>query len=100
MKLRPINETRRPDGTMTSETAYRLLKRRGGLAGAAVLRARGFRDLEKARAISILVRRAKSLEKASCAHCKPLHESVLRILASLQQQPASTIQAEDLAKLR
>lgn len=35
--LRPINETRRPDGTLTSETAYRLLKRRGGLARAAAL---------------------------------------------------------------
>ena len=32
--LRPINETRRPDGTLTSETARRLLSRRGGRARA------------------------------------------------------------------
>lgn len=33
-KLRPINETRKPNGQLTSETAYRLKQRQAGLASA------------------------------------------------------------------
>ena len=97
--LRPINETRRADGTLTSETASRLLRRRGGLASAALLRADGFRQLERARLVSALVRRAKSLEKVSCKDCKALGESMRKQLALLMAKPDETPITEQDARL-
>jgi hypothetical protein len=61
-RLRPIDETRRPDGTLTSETAYRLLKRRGGLARATQQRADGFKMLAEMRRKSNLVRSLNALD--------------------------------------
>src|SRR5215467_11674040 len=68
-KLRPIDQTRRPDGTMTSETAARLLRRRGGLACAAKNRLNGFENLKRGRLKSLAVRTAKSLRNRRCKHC-------------------------------
>ena len=81
-KLRPINETRRPDGTMTSETAYRLLKRRGGLARAAQQRADGFKMLAEMRRKSNLVRSLNAAVRRNCHHCGPFRRKVLALLAS------------------
>ena len=100
-KLRPINETRRPDGTLTSETARRLLSRRGGLKTAALLRQDGFKQLVRARLISIIVRRSKALQRRSCGDCKALGESMSRQIAELMSQrhkPTERITRED-AKL-
>ena len=69
-RLRPIDETRRPDGTLTSETAYRLLKRRGGLARAAQMRPEGFITLKQARENSIVVRTLKAKRRSKCDPCK------------------------------
>src|SRR5882757_7378668 len=90
--LRPIDETRRPDGTLTSETAYRLLKRRGGLARAAQMRAEGFITLKQGRENSILVRTLKAKRRSKCDQCKAFSE---KILAMLERKPGEPLSAED-----
>jgi hypothetical protein len=97
-KLREINKTRRPDGTLTSETAYRLMKRRGGLARAAQLRANGFRDLAIMREKSILVRTLKAGQRRSCKQCKAFAEKVLALLAA-ERKTNQPIDIEDLRRL-
>ena len=84
--LRPINQTRRPDGTLTSETAYRLLKRRGGLARAAQMRADGFITLKQGRENSILVRTLKAKRRSKCDQCKAFSESMLKALTVLTRK--------------
>jgi hypothetical protein len=76
--LRPINETRRSDGTLTAETARRLLCRRGGLARAAQQRADGFKMLAEMRRKSILVRTLKAASRCACHHCEAKAESMLK----------------------
>jgi hypothetical protein len=88
-KLRPINETRRSDGTLTSETAYRLLKRRGGLARAKQMRAEGFITLKQARENSVLVRTLKAKRRSTCDQCKAFSEKVLRMLEAKPSEPLS-----------
>jgi hypothetical protein len=77
--VRPINETRRPDGTLTSETAYRLLKRRGGLARAHQLRQDGFKALAEMREKSILIRSLKAKQRARCVQCKAFAERMIAL---------------------
>jgi hypothetical protein len=93
--LRPIDETRGPHGQLTSETAARLLRMRGGYARAQQMRQDGFKSLAYARVISALVRRAKSIERASCNHCKPFHSSVLEAIAALRAQHYAPITRTD-----
>jgi|HubBroStandDraft_6_1064221.scaffolds.fasta_scaffold1182987_1 hypothetical protein len=78
--LLPIDETRRSDGTLTSETAYRLLKRRGGLARAAQQRADGFKMLAQMRPKSNLVRSLNAAVRRNCHHCEAFSERVLKSL--------------------
>lgn len=98
--LRPINETRRADGTLTSETARRLLSRRGGIANAQRLRLDGFRQLEKARLVSALVRRAKALQKCSCGSSKGLSDYLTRALEALRHDEPIPLQENDARLLR
>lgn len=75
--LRPIDETRRPDGTLTSETARRLLSRRGGLARAKQRSEDGFKMLAAMREKSRLARSLKAAVRRDCHHCKAFAEKML-----------------------
>ena len=97
VKFRPINETRRPDGTLTSETARRLLCRRGGLKRAQQLRVEGFKLLDEIRLKSNLMRSAKAAVKRQCLVCKGLGARMLLMLEA-QSEPPEQITRED-AKL-
>ena len=68
--LRPINETRRPEGTPTSETARRLLSRRGGLARAKQQSADRYKMLAETREKSILARSLKAAVRRDRHDCK------------------------------
>lgn len=98
-KLRPINETRRPDGTLTSETARRLLCRRGGLKRAEQQRATGFQMLHDIRPKSILMRSLKAGINRPCQSCSTFAESMLEAWSKLTDQSAPSIHPDDAAKL-
>src|SRR5262245_24947267 len=55
-KLRPINDTRGPNGQFTSETAFRLHQRRAALHRVRQNRAEGFQQLAEARELRRLYR--------------------------------------------
>jgi len=61
--LRPINQTRRANAQLTAETAYRLLKRRGGLARAKQQAADGFKMLAEMREKALMMRSLKAAVK-------------------------------------
>jgi hypothetical protein len=98
-KLRPINDTRGPHGQFTSETALRLLRRRGGLARAKQLRARGFRDLEYGRIKSIIVRRLKAHYNKPVCSCGIFREQVLSLLSRIHREGSTNLTAEELKLL-
>lgn len=93
--LRPIDETRRPDGTMTSETAYRLLERRGGLASAKQHSAEGYKMLALMRRRSNLVPCLNAAIRRNCQHCDPFTQRVLALLASEHPEVYEALTAED-----
>ena len=93
--LRPINETRRSDGTLTSETAARLLRRRGGLARAKQQSADGYKMLADMREEARLVRSLKAAVRRNCHQCGAFAESVLKSLARVNPQVHQPISAED-----
>jgi hypothetical protein len=93
--LRPINETRRPDGTLTSETARRLLSRRGGLARAKQQSADGYKMLAEMREKSLLMRSLKAAVRRDCQRCKAFAEKVLALLASEHPKVYAALTAED-----
>lgn len=93
--LRPINETRRPDGTLTSETARRLLSRRGGLARANQQAEDGYKMLAEMREKSRLVRSLKAAVRRNCHDCGAFAERVLKSLAKVQPQPHETLTPEE-----
>jgi hypothetical protein len=94
-KLCPINETRRPDGTLTSETARRLLSRRGGLARAKQQRADGYKMLAEMREKSLLMRSLKAAVRRDCHRCEAFAEKVLALLASEHPKVYAALAAED-----
>lgn len=88
-KLRPINETRRANGQLTSETGARLLRRRGGLHTQQRHRQSILERLARMRIKSLITRNAQSLAKQTCRDCKLLSISLteaLNRLESLYQQ--------------
>jgi len=93
--LRPINETRRPDGTLTSETARRLLSSRGGQARAKQQSADGYRMLAEMREKSILARSLKAGVRRDCHRCKPFAEKVLALLATEHPKVYAALREED-----
>lgn len=95
-KLRPINETRRPDGKMTSETAARLLRRRGGLNSAKRRREQGIlkAHMQMMCYRSALSRLALSKADSKCSVCRSLSERVTRYLASLDAAVGELSEAE------
>ena len=94
--LRPINETRRPDGTLTSETARRLLSRRGGLARAKQQSEDGYKMLAQMRGKSLLVRSLKAAVRRDCHDCKAFAESMLKAWAvAMGKQDASPLSEAD-----
>ena len=93
--LRPIDETRRPNGTLTSETARRLLSRRGGLARAKQQSADGYKMLAEMREKSLLARSLKAGVRRDCHRCKPFAEKVLALLASEHPKVYAALTAED-----
>jgi len=93
--LLPINETRRPDGTLTSETARRLLSRRGGLARAKQQSEDGYKMLAEMRDKSVLARSLKAAVRRDCHDCKAFAEKVLALLASEHPKVYEALAAED-----
>jgi hypothetical protein len=93
--LRPIDETRRPDGTLTSETAYRLLKRRGGLARARQQAADGYKMLAQMRSKSNLVRSLNAAVRRDCHHCEAFSERMLKSLVRVNPQVHEPLTPED-----
>ena len=92
-KLRPIDETRGPHGQFTSETAFRLYCRKGGLARARQQKADGYKMLNEMREKSTLVNRLKAAKRRECHRCAAFAESVLKSLARVNPQvhePLST----------
>lgn len=71
-KLRPINETRRPNGQLTSETAARLHSSKGGKACQRKHRNDILPRLAIGRTNSIATRRAQALSKFTCGDCQSL----------------------------
>lgn len=97
-KLRPINETRRANGQLTSETASRLFRVRGGRARAKQMAADGYQHLHSIREKAILTNRANAASRRTCKQCKSIGEAMLKLIAMMQRDyPA--IDATDLRKL-
>jgi hypothetical protein len=82
-KLRPIDETRGPRGQFTSETAFRLYCRKGGLARARQQKADGYKMLNEMREKSILAHRLKAANRRECHRCASFAESALKSLESI-----------------
>ena len=97
--LRPIDETRRPDGTLTSETARRLLSRRSGLARAKQQSEDGYKMLAEMREKSRLVRSLKAAVRRDCHDCRAFAEKVLKSLARVNPQVHEPLSAEDRRRL-
>jgi hypothetical protein len=106
-KLRPIDETRLADGRMTSETAARLLRRRGGLASAKKNRLNGFENLKRGRLKSLAVRTAMSLQNGRCKHCGAMSGRLAElsqryenlVAALLPPRPEAQLTADELAMI-
>ena len=93
--LRPIDETRGPRGQFTSETAFRLYCRKGGLARARQQKADGYKMLNEMREKSILVHRLKAAKRRECHRCASFAESILKSLARVNPQVHEPLGAED-----
>lgn len=82
-KLRPINETRAEHGKFTSETAYRLMRRKAGLARARQMKADGYALLNAVRAKGHLVSRLKAQAIHRCNVCANFRDEVLAVLRKI-----------------
>ena len=100
-KLRPINETRRPDGTLTSETARRLLCSRGGRSRAEQMKADGYSNILSQSSINKakLTKALKAASTRQCKACQTLAARVYALLATEHPQVYAALTAEDKAKL-
>lgn len=83
-KLRPINETRRANGQLTSETAKRLKSRRGGINNFKRNQAIILPRLASNRIKSIITRRSKALTEQSCMGCQSLAIHMTEQLSKLE----------------
>lgn len=91
-KLRPINDTRGPGGKFTSETAFRLYCRKGGLARARQQARDGYPNLVIGRVKSLIVRRLKA-HCCSCSDsCATFRSEIVGLLASLREQSAQQLE--------
>ena len=99
--LRPIDETRRSDGTLTSETAMRLLRVRGGKATAKKARALGFPNLRSQQSINKarLTMALKARPSRSQEQWQRFRDLVLRLLASEHPRIHETLTKSELLKL-
>ena|ERR1700676_3346327 len=91
-KLRPIDDTRRADGSFTSETSKRMLAVRGGRARAKQQAADGYSLLNSIRAKAILTNRAKAASNRVCQRCRTIGEILLKLLAA---NPSLVTQLDD-----
>lgn len=88
-KLRPINETRRANGQLTSETGARLLRSRGGKANVKRHAQAIYQRLPLMCAKSAMIRKAKRLANEQCHHCQHLSAYLLtqiELINAISQQ--------------
>ena len=81
-KLRPINETRKPNGQLTSETSRRLLSMRGGRSNWQRNHSALLNQLVIGRIKSLITRRAKALLRTDCKDCHHTGKQVLALMDS------------------